>query len=394
MYRMSTLNLFILVFGLGCSSNDSADTTDTLDDDVTADSSENSDNNENNTDNNDNFNNDDNTDDDNNNNLADTGQEEGCRGVDFLFVIDSSRSMMDEQEQLIRSFPGFIDAIVETLELDDFHIMVVDSDADGELMPSDITCGLPGCCPEFCDLFIGSMGIPSSTIRCQEETSSPFKTCAEWNGEDVDVDPPAEGCDQELGAGHVGANNSTKCNIKENQRYLVQGQPDLYDTFSCIADVGTEGSGDEKMMEAMVNAVGLHNQQSGCNEGFIRDDAILVVTFITDENDGNIPNMGSQGNPQSWRQALIDAKGGDEEAIVMLGIFGDNDLPDGICDEYDDVGAGDGAMPAPALREFLELSPEDRRHYCSVCLDDYSECFKSAVDTIDTTCEDFTVPVV
>jgi hypothetical protein len=104
--------------------------------------------------------------------------------------------------------------------------------------------------------------------------------------------------------------------------------------------------------------------------------------------------MGSEGNPQSWRQALIDVKGGDEEAIVMIGIFGDNDLPDGICEEYVEGSDGDGAMPAPALREFVGLFSEDRRHYCSVCLDDYAECFKSSVDTIDTTCEDFTAPLI
>ena len=56
-------------------------------------------------------------------------------------------------------------------------------------------------------------------------------------------------------------------------------------------------------------------QAGGCNEGFLRDDAILVVTFITDEED-----TGSAGNPDSWKQTLVDAKGGNEEAIVVLGL--------------------------------------------------------------------------
>jgi hypothetical protein len=40
---------------------------------------------------------------------------EGCRKVDFLFVIDNSGSMSDEQQNLIQ-LPGFIQTIQEELE--------------------------------------------------------------------------------------------------------------------------------------------------------------------------------------------------------------------------------------------------------------------------------------
>src|SRR5204862_5903779 len=36
------------------------------------------------------------------------GLERGCKKIDFLFVIDNSDSMDDEQANLARSFPGFI----------------------------------------------------------------------------------------------------------------------------------------------------------------------------------------------------------------------------------------------------------------------------------------------
>ena len=39
------------------------------------------------------------------------GASPGCAKVDFLFVIDNSVSMKDEQDALIASFPGFIDSI-------------------------------------------------------------------------------------------------------------------------------------------------------------------------------------------------------------------------------------------------------------------------------------------
>src|SRR5690242_21671906 len=40
----------------------------------------------------------------------------GCAKADFLFVIDNSGSMADEQDNLIASFPGFIDTIQQRSE--------------------------------------------------------------------------------------------------------------------------------------------------------------------------------------------------------------------------------------------------------------------------------------
>jgi hypothetical protein len=56
--------------------------------------------------------------------------DQGCEKVDFLFVIDNSGSMLDEQQSLIASFDGFIEAIQGTLMAQDYHIMVVDTDAE------------------------------------------------------------------------------------------------------------------------------------------------------------------------------------------------------------------------------------------------------------------------
>lgn len=81
--------------------------------------------------------------------------------------------------------------------------------------------------------------------------------------------------------------------------------PDLAGAFECAALVGAGGDGNERPMDAMIQAVGPLNQAGECNAGFIRDDAILVVTFITDESEDE-----SGGTPASWKQALLDAKSG------------------------------------------------------------------------------------
>jgi hypothetical protein len=139
-------------------------------------------------------------------------------------------------------------------------------------------------------------------------------------------------------------------------------------------------------MEAMVQAVTSGTEADTCNEGFLRDDAILVVTFITDEDD----NVGdSAGTPAGWKQTLISAKNGDENAIVVLGLFGDNDQPGGICQDL--AGGTDGAEAAPRLREFVD-SFGDKGFFGSVCAPSYDEFFQEAVGLIDVTCDEFIPP--
>ena len=53
----------------------------------------------------------------------------GCKKVDFLFVIDNSFSMSLAQDNLRNSFAGFMSVIQDEVDADDFHIMVVDTDA-------------------------------------------------------------------------------------------------------------------------------------------------------------------------------------------------------------------------------------------------------------------------
>ena len=43
-------------------------------------------------------------------------EEMTCQKIDFLFVIDNSSSMEDEQQRLIDGFPGFMQGVQETIE--------------------------------------------------------------------------------------------------------------------------------------------------------------------------------------------------------------------------------------------------------------------------------------
>lgn len=277
-------------------------------------------------------------------NAEDGGNGEGCQKVDFLFVIDSSASMQDEQDNLLTSFPGFITAIEQTLMIDDFHVMVVDA-------------GLV----------------------------------------------PGAGCDGILGAGRVSSGNGVDCMLAGGQRYATVEQPDLAAAFTCIGSRGFAGPGDEQTMSSLLSSVGPLVAPGQCNEGFMRDDAILVVTIISDEEDDPadivpVPPLdgscvpadadpNSPGDPNGWKVGLVAAKGGEEEAIVVLSLVGDCDVG-GDCPGIALVGSGyTGAEPAPRLRAFTESFV-----YGSVgpvCAPDYAPFFEQAVSVIETACDEF-----
>jgi len=291
-----------------------------------------------------------------------TGSEEkGCRKVDFLFIIDNSGSMADEQQSLIASFPGFISAIKDQLtDAQDYHIMVIDTDH-----------WVFGGCELICGLFGNTCPVAGLDYTCGT--------------------PPLE-CEDVLGAGVVhprGLQSSSQdCNFATGYRYMDVSEPDLAATFACAAQVGTGSTDDpEKPMEAMVQAVAPNGPAFECNNGFLRQDAILVVTFVTDEDDNF--GDGSAGNPAGWKASLVAAKKGDEKALVVLGLFGDNDQPNPICPPLVD---SSGAEPSPRLREFVN-SFGDQGVAGSICAPSYDSFFSEAVGLIDSTCDEFMPPM-
>jgi hypothetical protein len=66
---------------------------------------------------------------------------------------------------------------------------------------------------------------------------------------------------------------------------LPDGQ-DLPTTFGCMSAVGDKGCGFEQPLESVYRA--LHDPPPE-NAGFLRDDALLVVFFVTDEDDCSMP---------------------------------------------------------------------------------------------------------
>jgi len=312
------------------------------------------------------------------------GDEAGCSKVDFLFVIDNSGSMALEQDQLIASFGPFMDTIRDTLgAAQDYHVMVVDTDA-----------WVFGGCSDICDELAPCLDDNGQCVSndpvCIESCLSGFPFCADYDC----ADPVApETCEDVLGAGVThpkGAGASGQdCNFTSNARYIDATEPDLDAAFSCAASVGNGSTvTPERPVEALINAITAGTDAAACNEGFLRDDAILVVTLITDEDDDE--GDGSAGSVQTWKPQIVDAKNGDETAVVVLGLFGDGDLAVSQCDDFSEL-SNNGAEPSPRLREFVE-SWGDRGLRGSVCAPNYGPFFEGAVGLIDNTCDNFEPP--
>jgi len=302
--------------------------------------------------------------------------DDGCDKVDFLFVVDNSGSMEDEQNALIASFPQFIGTIRDVVA-QDYHVMAVSTD-------NNEATGLNSSCTN------GECTCTPAPVCCENACAGMGVTCNGFDCDNLPIGP----CDFEWGSGKKFDADGNFCDLEEDRRWFTHTQPDLEDIFGCVAHVGIYGSGAEKPMQAMMGAVSdAMNEPSGCNDGFLRDDAILVVVVVTDEEDDaeEDENGGSPGDPPDWAQALVDAKNGDPKAVVVLMLIGDSDVQGGICPPGAEPGTGDpGAEASPRLREFAEIF--EYGMWGSICEPSYGDFFNEAISVIDVSCEEFTPP--
>jgi hypothetical protein len=264
------------------------------------------------------------------------GGEEGCEKVDLLFVIDNSGSMHDNQVNLVGSFPTLVQSMKDALvDVNDYHIGVVGTD---------------------------------------------------------DYEFNAEGC-QSIGAlvTQTGGENSSggNCGPFSGGRFMTDNEADLNGAFACAAQMGSEGDGRERPMEALYSALnpGEYGLEA-CNEGFLRDDALLVVVVVTDAEDtqnfggGFLPH--SPGEPSDWFEWVKAAKGGIETNISVLSLVAtpaDSPYPD-LCEEFGNETNG------YRLIEFTEMFTHGA--VASVCHSDYGEVFQDTVGVIESACTDFT----
>jgi len=276
-------------------------------------------------------------------------QPEGCKGkVDLLFLISSLHTMKTEQAQLLASFPGFVTTIQEKLADFDVHIMVAN--------PTGEWAGWP----------------------CEKSCNDDPQACAE-DGYQCHVYPKLiTPCDYTFGAGLTfnagGYAANRQCELFGGNRYIISGEPDLADALECIAKVGTSG-GIPPMGDALIAALAPKiNAEGGCNAGFLRDDALLVVVFINDTEDTE-----STSWPYQQYKAVVDAKGGDPNAIVALAVTPQPMKDPGQTCTYNNGGA--------KVRDLINMFPYHVEG--DTCAASYAPFFDQAADLIGEACGQF-----
>jgi hypothetical protein len=160
------------------------------------------------------------------------------RKLDILFMVDNSPSMAEEQNNLRRNFPVFMNELKKIPGgLPDVHIGVVSSDLGAGSQPlTNGGCPRPG----------GDRGILQTKPTCGLDGNSVFL---------------------------ASANNGTTNNFVGS----------LETAFSCMAALGTQGCGYEHQLQA--TRVALYQAVTPENRGFLRDDALLAIILISDEDD-------------------------------------------------------------------------------------------------------------
>lgn len=302
--------------------------------------------------------------------------------IDFLFVVDNSGSMCEEQDNLTRNFQAFSDFLFEELGASaDYRIAVTSTDMN----PDNGERGR----------FLAKPAFPVESLNCQDEETGEPKVpntadCQELvdNGE---LDPIIKS--------GVEGNIGTNCNAADPEAQAACAKADLERKFRCLATLGTQGDGFEKGLEALrvslscdgPNGPTYQNGQlvspgkfgpccvpveergrtvlrynAACEIGendaepeFLRPDAVLVVIIVSDEDDCSDPAT----NPAASRRAICKYATTDTD---------NNGIPDG----FNDPELCGNRAPADCYRaECGNLQPDEcRQRRCEIPRTENNSC--------------------
>jgi hypothetical protein len=259
--------------------------------------------------------------------------------------------MKSKQDRLVASLPGFMDAIEDQLPDFDYHILSANT--------------APGWGIKDCSV---------CTEGCDPQGEPPYCSAA------------VTACDKKVGAGvifPVGLYATNRlCDIDSGLRYITTGQQNLDEVFACTAKVGIYGTGvtGEAMAAALQPEINDPKDDYACNGGFLREDALLVVTIIQDGYDED-----SKGTVEEWIEALRAAKKYDDDAFAVMVLTTDVDV------DYQQLCHPNDFIPE---KNRLRVLAEGVEHgfIDSICLPEYGPFFADHVSAIVDLCDDFVPP--
>ena len=181
-------------------------------------------------------------------------QARGVQRMDLLIWIDDSPSMIEEQAALAEQLPALL------------HDLLTPPDLDGDTR-SDW--------PPIEDLHVGIVapGAP---------TTSPLPGC-------LGPDGGGGGCLRDVAPVAV---SGCSASYPPFQEWDVRRDDELdadriVGDLACVAVVGTTGCPYAQPFAAVRRALTEEAGAGGCNEGFLRDDSLLMTLFVSDGDDGS-----------------------------------------------------------------------------------------------------------
>lgn len=268
---------------------------------------------------------------------GDEGIPRQCDKMDIVFIVDNSGSMQEEQSNLGANFPMFA---------------------------------------QLLNTYTVSNGQPLN-----------YRVAITTTGRTVDYSIDLGGGFGTFPQSETGENGAFRNNCSNTKRWLENTDADMATTLACRAKVGTSGPSIE--MPLLMSKWALADRvQDATNAGFLRDDALLAIVVLTDEDDASTTQNGftmdatgtspTNWNPQDTVTFLDQLKGNRTRwaAGVIAG--------QGNC-ESNFGSAADGVR----LKQFVDLANgqgSTQAVFSSICEGNLTNGLKAALDTFQAAC--------
>ena len=265
-------------------------------------------------------------------------EDDGCDQIDLLFVIDDSGSMGEEQSNLSVNFPAFADVIqrfqTSTGDAIDYRLGVT-------------TTGV--------------------SVRIRRDLAF-----------GITIDDDQRGADGALVNGSCSG---------ETRPWLERNDGDIANKFSCMADVGTSGPDEEMPLEAIRRSIE-DRVEDGVNTDFFREDALLGIVVLTDEDDCSTQE--ARVNLGFGDDICDDAHVVDDYVAALDGFKGERGKwATAVIAGLDNCNSALGsARRATRLLDFSEQTGENAIT-SSICEGDLASALQDALETFDAACRSF-----
>ncbi len=180
--------------------------------------------------------------------------------------------------------------------------------------------------------------------------------------------------------------NEVPCMYEGANNWMVSSSLTLATELECALTLGVAGSPNERPMDMLLGSLSDENlAPGGPHNGFLREEALLVVVLVTNEEDEfeKDTSWGSAGDPPEWVASLADRKGGHTNNVVVLSLLGIE--PPNACDLP--WNGTDGAQSAPRLAEFTESFPQGA--VGDICEQEYATFLLGVVPGVAGACANF-----